>query len=684
MADIISADASDDKHYRHAAFTATIINSYASPSSDPQGITWDALLENVISADANADKHYLHDGFSNTITDSYSSPDIAPIGITWDGANVISVGGFALKHYLHSGFSATVSDSYASESSGPTGITWDRANVISADFVEERHYRHSGFSATITDSYEVLGVTTLTGVTWDGNNVMAADATPDRHLLHDGFSATITDSYASPGPVPEGITWTARLPTPKPNAVGVLSFENVTFLNGAFADIRAEDSTGTIQQVVKANRCKFLGGAQGSASYKPQIAIFKGPAHVQFRGCESDLEATVGFGRGGIIGSAIDTSLVASVDGSLIVSDCDFRRIGYLNGADFLSPVMCQAAFGMTVEDSRFRNSHGSVVGWNADARAVSVVDNQMEATSNALGAIYSAQGLNSRRGSSWTVRANKITDNGGDAINLNGSGAAFARNISILKNEMSSISGVAVRANQVGDALIEDNIGFGSTNGVELGAIENTIVVRRNDMRAASLTAYVTGEDTLQAADVTFDRNKGDALDSGGSGLSVDQVRRVDIINNKLVNMADGVSIGEISVEAVFAHNQILDATTPFQTIAGTARASFVAGRNQITDMGNATLIVVLTGVDTITVTANYHTLSAVAARDVTTIDGPLIDGYLLILRLAGALGTITLKDGTGNLNIGSDFVMATLNDQIFLVRDGSNWNQLNRVEVV
>jgi hypothetical protein len=42
-------------------------------------------MSNVISADLNTDKHYKHSGFSNSITDSYASPSADPTGITWDG-----------------------------------------------------------------------------------------------------------------------------------------------------------------------------------------------------------------------------------------------------------------------------------------------------------------------------------------------------------------------------------------------------------------------------------------------------------------------------------------------------------------------------------------------------------------------------------------------------------------------
>lgn len=82
-------------------------------------------MANVISTDSNADKHYKHSGFSSTITASYASPGSNPCGITWDGSNVLSTDSGADKHYKHSGFSSTITDSYASPSTSPRGICWD-------------------------------------------------------------------------------------------------------------------------------------------------------------------------------------------------------------------------------------------------------------------------------------------------------------------------------------------------------------------------------------------------------------------------------------------------------------------------------------------------------------------------------------------------------------------------------
>jgi len=203
MANVISADNTADKHYRHAGFSATITDSYSSPSTYPTGITLDG--SHVISADADAAKHYRHSGFSATITSSYSSPSSSPTGIAWDSTHVISADDFTDKHYRHSGFSATIIDSYSSPDQIPTGITWDGTHVISADDYSNKHYKHSGFSATITSSYSTSSYPK--GIAWNGTHVLSADSIALKHYKHSGFSATITDSYSSPDVNPYGLTW---------------------------------------------------------------------------------------------------------------------------------------------------------------------------------------------------------------------------------------------------------------------------------------------------------------------------------------------------------------------------------------------------------------------------------------------------------------------------------------------
>jgi len=70
-------------------------------------------------------------------------------------------------------------------------------------------------------------------------------------------------------------------------------------------------------------------------------------------------------------------------------------------------------------------------------------------------------------------------------------------------------------------------------------------------------------------------------------------------------------------------------------------------------------------------------------AADDLDTIsiaEGDAETGWLLVLQLGGS-GAVTLKDGTGNLNLLTDFTLSTDDDRIFLIYDGVDaWQEISR----
>jgi hypothetical protein len=74
------------------------------------------------------------------------------------------------------------------------------------------------------------------------------------------------------------------------------------------------------------------------------------------------------------------------------------------------------------------------------------------------------------------------------------------------------------------------------------------------------------------------------------------------------------------------------------------------------------------------ITITQSYHEVSGEgdANDELDTVNGGS-EGIVLILRAVD--DTITLKDGTGNLILGGDIVLAPSAENIILVFDGTNW---------
>ena len=147
---------------------------------------------------------------------------------------------------------------------------------------------------------------------------------------------------------------------------------------------------------------------------------------------------------------------------------------------------------------------------------------------------------------------------------------------------------------------------------------------------------------------------------------------------------MVFGIQLGDIVVSGIVGHNQV-EATTPFFIQASTTQNDLAIGRNQIRDLGNAGLIDVTS--TEITILSHYHSIDASSAQDIEIILGPAYDGFTLILRLAAFSSSITVLDNSTSgenifLNGGSDFLMNSDNDQLWLVGDGTNWYELSRLE--
>lgn len=81
------------------------------------------------------------------------------------------------------------------------------------------------------------------------------------------------------------------------------------------------------------------------------------------------------------------------------------------------------------------------------------------------------------------------------------------------------------------------------------------------------------------------------------------------------------------------------------------------------------------------ITATKSYVVLAGEGATtdDLDTISGGT-EGDIVVLRTTTGSYTITIKDGTGNLNLNGDFAMDSNKDIITLIYDGSSWDEISR----
>ena len=193
-------------HLKHSAFTATILDSYSAPLSDPKGLVW--TDGDVKSLDGTG-RALRHSGFSATVTSSFSTPGTDPEGVSQNGTGLLSEDTTNQTHYQHSAFSSTITDSYSTPGSSPWGMEWDNLNARlsqAATDIKGTHLKHSGFSDTILDSYSTPG-TIPTGMAWDSSDLLSADSDLNKHLKHSGFTNTVQDSYSYVSDNPNGMSY---------------------------------------------------------------------------------------------------------------------------------------------------------------------------------------------------------------------------------------------------------------------------------------------------------------------------------------------------------------------------------------------------------------------------------------------------------------------------------------------
>lgn len=111
------------------------------------------------------------------------------------------------------------------------------------------------------------------------------------------------------------------------------------------------------------------------------------------------------------------------------------------------------------------------------------------------------------------------------------------------------------------------------------------------------------------------------------------------------------------------------------------TANGDFKA--NAKLSIGDRSELTIATGA--VTVTNGYHdidTESDAATDDLDTINGG-ITGQVLVIKPENDARTVVVKDGTGNINLLSDFSMTGINYHLTLIYDGSNWVELSRTAI-
>ncbi len=177
------------------------------------------------------------------------------------------------------------------------------------------------------------------------------------------------------------------------------------------------------------------------------------------------------------------------------------------------------------------------------------------------------------------------------------------------------------------------------------------------NIRSAASGTSYIK---------INYNQQDVDTIIYGTfEAITVDASANTVIFNNASVDV--DVRMNGNTVSDMF----FLDSSTDTLTIKNLSvgnRLTVVA--NSFLNLPTSGTLTIATGV--ITVTGSRHfvdTQAAAATDDLDTINGGAT-GDILVLSSASSIRDVTVKNGTGNINIGVDFVLSSIADTITLIK--------------
>lgn len=148
----------------------------------------------------------------------------------------------------------------------------------------------------------------------------------------------------------------------------------------------------------------------------------------------------------------------------------------------------------------------------------------------------------------------------------------------------------------------------------------------------------------------------------------------------NRIIGTDTGLSLVSSLTNSVVAGNLVGTSTTANMNNAAAAGNNFV--RDNLGCPDNLRLPVIASGVITIGQFDNLirvDTEGGAATDDLDTINGGVL-GQRITVYSVSATRDPTLKDGTGNLRLAGDFVLATTNEVITLISDGTVWREVGR----
>lgn len=526
---------------------------------------------------------------------------------------------------------------------------------------------------TLSQSARIHGDGTLKSTTFTASDMIALSGA---NLLVTFDGITIDGNSGSQSSTATVVSVASTMTATAGNT-SVVSFNNVTFQNGANNDVdvtAADDG-----QIVLAlfSGCRFLGGLESTAApYTTAYATIKDGASATFEDCYFDLETTPAAtgGRAGIITS----NSAFTNPGYLSVSNCTFNRVGADSDATaFKAAVHALEIEKLIVDGNRILTPHVGGIVWGAEVNVVVVSSNLIDsggAATEEIASIASIVTTEVTAGADWLIDANSIIGSTSNAMLLDG--AAVTTNsarLSITNNHIDSPAAAGILLENFTDVEI-----LGNYINMEVAAsvaalsfdtdgVEGNINIKGNTI--VNVDSVAINHGVTSAAVFVIDGNTIEDVTSG-TGILVANATTVIVTNNALNSVATILIDLDTITTAVIDGNSYVGAAPTSTIIADPDTiTTLTVGENFMSPLDSA--ITALGNVAAIDIVAHYHTLGTTTVTS-ATFNANII-GWLLVLTATGAVivedsATILLAGGLNLTMAATDTLTLAWNGSAFV----------------
>jgi hypothetical protein len=495
---------------------------------------------------------------------------------------------------------------------------------------------------------------TFDGVTFDCNNGSQSSNSTNKTLLYTAYGTV--------------------------NTPAVLKINCCTFQGGCLADVTVEAPDDGKYTACVITSSTFTGGNDGvETTYAPRFVDSKGNALTIVDSCHFVYDQSVTTGKAGVV--VYKNVETPTYYGRIVISNNFFQNVGR-DTADALGPVdLYSYATDSIIIGNTFKDIHGRGLALKSDTRRCIVANNAFYnmITSASACIVVNASTTTTVNGK-VIISGNILDTSGGYGIYINGFNSATTGTTNdylISDNFVSNCTLDAIVLNAIGRATLNNNTCIGFRSGLRFTYCTGPIVVNGGMFNGGSgSTIAANDDDNNPNCDFTFNNVN---IENNASNRAFSMSGRdITYAGCDIKGCAAGFYNKTVTGTVTMLANSVRDASTN-AFIDGGDVAQYVVRGNYFEGFAPKQLTIAS---GAISVYDNYHTVATEGGGltdDLDTINGGY-PGMVVTLSDATDAGDVTIKDGTGNLQLAGDFAITTASATITLVYNGTYWREIAR----